>query len=209
MCQVRHAVGFAQVVHPLPWQCRQVADMGERAGECAAWRVPAVHFAARVDRRPDHGIPVAGLQDVDPLDGAALPRQSLGHLVEQVACRRVDAVRRTAPRGRQRAQLLCEFADAFRPVRLDLMALLRVDVQHEHAFGDDDARVRVRGRLRPDLYLFVGDGFAAASRETAGRRGLASLGQGDDLHPSSRTVQGCGCRVSVDVGHSWNSFDVM
>ena len=175
--------------------------MGERAGECAAWRVPAVHFAARVDRRPDHGIPVAGLQDVDSLDGAALPREAFGHLVEQVACRRVDAVRRAAPRGRQCAQFLRELADAFRPVRLDPMALLRVDVQHEHAFWYDDARVRVRGRLRPDLYLFVGDGFAAASRETAGRRGLAAFRQGDDLHPARRTVQWRGCRVSVDVGH--------
>ena len=180
--------------------------MGERAGECAAWRVPAVHFAARVDRRPDHGIPVAGLQDVDPLDGAALPREAFGHLVEQVACRTVDAVRRAAPRGRKHAQFLREFADAFRPVRLDLMALCGVDVQHEHAFWYDDARVRVRVGLAPQLYLFVGDGFAAASRETSGWRGLASLGQGDDLHPSSRTVQGCGCRVSVDVGHLRNSL---
>lgn len=183
--------------------------MGECAGDCAAWRVPAVHFAARVDRRPDHGIPVAGLQDVDSLDGAALPREASGHLVEQVACRRVDAVRRAAPRGRQYAQFLRELADAFRPVRLDLMALCGVDVQHQYAFGDDDSRVRVRGRLRPDLYLFVGDGFAAASRETAGRRGLAAFGQGDDLHPAGSTVHGCGCRVSVDVDHSWNSFDVM
>lgn len=201
MCQVRHAVGFAQVVHPLPWQCRQVADAGERAGNPAAGRVPAVHFATRVDRRPDRGIPVAGLQDVDALDGAALPREAFGHLVEQVACRTVDAVRRAAPRGRKHAQFLREFADAFRPVRLDLMALCGVDVQHQYAFGDDDSRVRVRGRLRPDLYLFVGDGFAAASRETAGWWGLAAFGQGDDLHPAGRTVQGCGCRVSVDVGH--------
>ena len=182
--------------------------MGERAGECAAWRVPAVHFAARVDRRPDHGIPVAGLQDVDPLDGAALPHEPLGYLVEQVACRRVDAVRRAAPRGRQRAQLLCEFADAFRPVRLDLMALRRVDVQHEHAFWYDDARVRVRVGLAPQLYLFVGDWLAAAPRETRRRRGLASFRQWDDLHPTGRTILRCGCCVSVDVGHPRNSFDV-
>ena len=202
MCQVRHAVGFAQVVHPLPWQCRQIADMWECAGGCAAWRVPAVHFAARVDRRPDHGIPVAGLQDVDPLDSAALPREPFGNLVEQVACRTVDAVRRAAPRGRKHAQFLREFADAFRPVRLDLMALCGVDVQHQYAFGDDDSRVRVRGRLRPEPYLLVGDGFAAASREPAGRRGLAAFRQGDDLHPARRTVQGCGRRIAVDVGHS-------
>ena len=201
MCQVRHAVGFAQVVHPLPWQGRQIADAGERAGNPAAGRVPAVHFATRVDRRPDHGIPVAGLQDVDALDGAALPREAFGYLVEQVACRTVDAVRRAAPRGRKHAQFLREFADAFRPVRLDLMALCGVDVQHQYAFGDDDSRVRVRGRLRPDLYLFVGDGFAAASSETAGWWGLAAFRQGDDLHPARRTVQWRGCRVSVDVGH--------
>ena len=183
--------------------------MGERAGECAAWRVPAVHFAARVDGRPDHAVPVAGLQDVDALDGAALPREAFGHLVEQVACRRIDAVRRAAPRGRQCAQFLRELADAFRPVRLDLMALRRVDVQYEHAFGDDDARVRVRVGLAPQLYLFVGDGLAAASRETAGRRGLASFRQWDDLHPSGRTILRCGCCVSVDVGHPRSSFDVM
>ena len=192
---------FAQIIHPFPRQGSQIADMGDLAGGRAAGCVPAVHFAGGVDAWPYDGIPVAGLQDVDALDGAALPREPFGHLVEQVACRRIDAVRRAAPRGRQCSQLLAEFADAFRPVRLDLMALFGVDVQHQYAFGDDDSRVRVRGRLRPDLYLFVGDGFAAASSETAGWWGLAAFGQGDDLHPAGRTVQGCGCRVSVDVGH--------